>query len=288
MKFKAIDRRTEGDSVLRQCQLAELYILDVFVEICKELGLRYYLDSGTLLGAVRHKGFIPWDDDIDVCMPLTDFKVFLKRAKECLPDNLLLEAPSFFLGRPETFAKLYDRCSFFCEKNTKVQSPCGFYIDIFPIEKFPQTPSWLMKKLSSWGTVARYSFESYLKFNYTSAWSLFVAAGKAFVWHQMCHMMSLIVRFFGLFSRKKWRYCQGLGFVCQLGIEEKDLFPLSMVTFEGKEYSAPHNPEMLLETYYGDWRTLPPPEKRQWHASIICPTQAPNALWARQYRASNA
>lgn len=287
MTFKAIDRRLEGKTLLKQCQLAEQYILDIFVEVCDALGLQYYLDSGTLLGAVRHGGFIPWDDDIDVCMPIKDFKVFLKRANEYLPDNLLLESPKFFLGHPETFAKLRDRSSFFCEKHTNVQSPCGIYIDIFPVEKFPQSPKWLIKKISNWGTVAHCSYDSYLQLDFSSSRSLFVAAVKSFVWHQICHVLTLAVMILGILPTKKWRYCQGIGFVFQLGIEEGDLFPLSKVEFEGRKYFAPHRPEALLESYYGDWRKLPPPEKRQWHASIICPTQAPDAPWARKWEGSD-
>ena len=62
----------------REIQLYELDILYKFVEICKEYNLRYYLSGGTLLGAIRHKGFIPWDDDIDLAMPRKDFLNLVK------------------------------------------------------------------------------------------------------------------------------------------------------------------------------------------------------------------
>lgn len=67
---------------LRKLQLVEIDLLKEFIGICKENNLRYYMLGGTLLGAVRHKGFIPWDDDIDVGMPRKDYKKFLQIVKE--------------------------------------------------------------------------------------------------------------------------------------------------------------------------------------------------------------
>ena len=70
------DNRLEGDTPLRQAQLVMLRMLKIFDAICIKHGLTYWLDGGTLLGAVRHGGFIPWDDDLDVCMPLDDFEKY--------------------------------------------------------------------------------------------------------------------------------------------------------------------------------------------------------------------
>lgn len=75
---------------LKLLQNLELSILKQFVSICETQNLRYYLSEGTLLGAVRHNGFIPWDDDVDVCMPRADYEKFSEIAKSVLPSNLFL------------------------------------------------------------------------------------------------------------------------------------------------------------------------------------------------------
>ena len=67
---------------IRKLQLEELMILDEFIKICEENQLRYYSLGGTLLGSIRHKGFIPWDDDVDVAMPRVDYEKFLKLSKD--------------------------------------------------------------------------------------------------------------------------------------------------------------------------------------------------------------
>lgn len=69
-------------SDIRTLQLEELSILKEFVRVCEEHNLRYYLLGGTLLGAVRHEGFIPWDDDVDVCMPREDMNKLLNMPKD--------------------------------------------------------------------------------------------------------------------------------------------------------------------------------------------------------------
>lgn len=283
MEFKAKDRRLEGDTILRQCQLTELYLLDVFVEICEKYKLTYFLDSGTLLGAVRHKGFIPWDDDLDLCMPRKDYRVFLKVAAKELPDGILL-IPSTACGRTHVHAKLRDCSSFFCEKDTSVENPSGIFIDIFPFERSPKVPCWIGFPLLKTMGIAAGSLVGNLKAPKHSIFGLIKCVVMSVCWFALFNALKIPYVILRLICPTVWRYSPELGScIYHEGFPSEVVFPLSTVEFEGRCYAAPHNVERYLTTVYGDWRTPPPPEKRKWHASIILPAQAPNVWWARPY-----
>lgn len=285
MTYQTKDRRHEGITIQEQCRLVQLYLLDVFSELCERHHLRYFLTGGTLIGAMRHDGFIPWDDDVDIAMPSEDYRKFVKIADRELPDTMLLQTPGRYAGGLEGHAKLRDRCSFFCESNTHVQGPCGIYIDIFPYIKFPVLPHALSLWITKWCYLSWLSAGLNMSLPHRTVFGMLLAATKAMVWKFMYYCLAGV--------------CHGLAFVLptvrhdplatphvSLGpaeIGEDVIFPLSLHLFEGKMYPVPKDPDAVLRQHYGDWRTLPPPEKRQWHASIICPTQAPDAPWAMPY-----
>ena len=103
-------------SDIRAVQMWELDILKTVAKICDENGLRYFAEGGTCLGAVRHKGFIPWDDDIDISMPRKDFDRFRVIARTALPEHLVLL--DFDDNRQITnlFLKIHDKRTTFIEE----------------------------------------------------------------------------------------------------------------------------------------------------------------------------
>ncbi len=122
---------------LEELKLIELDMLKQFISICEFLNLRYYLLGGTLLGAVRHKGFIPWDDDIDVGMPREDYEIFIKKAPEILPNHLFVQTMHSDPGFLMNFCKLRNSDTTFIETAAKT---CyinhGVFIDIFPLDYY--------------------------------------------------------------------------------------------------------------------------------------------------------
>lgn len=124
-------------SLMKRAWAGQLEVLSEIDKICKKHKLRWYADFGTLLGAVRHKGFIPWDDDVDICMPREDYELFTKYAREELPDEMSIltaydEDPYYeFFNRVVNTRRLnYDKT--FLEKYHQCPFPLG--IDVFPID----------------------------------------------------------------------------------------------------------------------------------------------------------
>jgi len=144
------DRRSEGDTILRQCQLVQLRMLHVLDTICRENDITYCLGYGSLLGAIRHDGFIPWDDDLDVWMPEKDYKRFLHIARPYLPNDITLHTPDMTPRIAIRFAKLRDTNSFMLElgQGISVNDPSGIFIDIFPMEICPNMPAPVIKFLA--------------------------------------------------------------------------------------------------------------------------------------------
>lgn len=274
-----------ADSLLRQCQKRELELFDAFRTICEKHNLQYFLYGGTLLGAVRHGGFIPWDDDIDVAMPKKDYLKFLKIAPDELPETMLV-TPNKAFPSVHAFAKLRDRNSFFCEKDTNVRLPAGIYIDIFPYEKIPKLNPRIGRPLAYWCYMAWISSLEHRRLVHFNAFGLFVSGIKVLVWCMICNSLRVTHRILACVCKTLWRCSPEVPlYQYHQGFDDKVMFPLSRVMFEGRECFAPHDVDAYLTQYYGNWRELPPEDKREWHASIICPTQAPDAPWACKYKA---
>ena len=122
-------------TTLRDVQKVQLEILLEFDRICRKHGLKYLLFAGTLLGAVRHKGFIPWDDDIDVCMLRGDYERFLTVCKDELSAELFLQTTDTDREYPLQFAKLRKNNTRFVEKSmSDLKIHHGVFIDIFPLD----------------------------------------------------------------------------------------------------------------------------------------------------------
>ena len=284
MKYNSIaeipDRRLEGETELRKVQLTTLYILDVIDYICSAHGIKYFLAFGTLLGAMRHKGFIPWDDDLDIGMLYDDYVRFLKIAPKVLPPNMLLQTPSTVPGAFEAFAKVRDLSSLAIEPHSSLARPSGIYVDIFPYVKSPRVG----------GTFAHLIIRGM-----SVAWRrsrLHRAADHRFalgvVWSGICSMGWTVLRgllhvvWFAFRCVTSTRYrelSEAGGKYPEVPFSYDDIFPLRDVEFEGGGYPAPQNSELMLEKYYGDWRKLPPESDRNGHHSSIFYPVVPMGFW---------
>lgn len=126
------------EDVLRRLQLTQLEILKVFDSFCREHGLKYSLYAGSLLGAVRHQGFIPWDDDLDVCMPRADYDRFIELWAAHPVDGYILQNKENTPGFTQSFTKLRkDHTTFLQYDWEREQYHTGIFLDVFPVDRIP-------------------------------------------------------------------------------------------------------------------------------------------------------
>lgn len=128
-----------NDVSLKSIQLKILDVLKEFQRVCKKYNLQYYAIGGTCIGAVRHNGFIPWDDDIDVVMPYDDYVRFIEIAEKELENNYSLIGPDNCRHYISSYIKLHNQNTTFIEFNYRKYPDryTGVYIDIFPIFGLP-------------------------------------------------------------------------------------------------------------------------------------------------------
>lgn len=122
---------------IRPLQLRILQILLAVDKICKEHNLRYYIMAGTMLGAVRHKGFIPWDDDLDIGMPREDYDSLMSHSKEWLPEHFEAVCAENDPKYPLPFAKIQDANTTLIER-IHLRYLGGVYLDVFPLDGVPE------------------------------------------------------------------------------------------------------------------------------------------------------
>lgn len=121
-----------------------LNIVKAVDSTCNSHGLRYYIWAGTMIGAVRHKGFIPWDDDLDIAMPRPDYNMLVANAREWLPKPFEMVCAEDDPSYPLPFGKIQDASTTLIER-MHLKYLGGIYIDVFPIDGVPA--GWLARKL---------------------------------------------------------------------------------------------------------------------------------------------
>ena len=255
---------------IAKLRMTLVQILDVFVKICKENGLRYCLCGGTCIGAVRHKGFIPWDDDIDVKMPRADFEKFISITAKDNNSNYFLD---YYITNPS-----YGRCfAKLCKKNTLYIEPNGLrqsiYIDVFAQDKVPG-PEYiansiipkLIHKLDALTTIRR---EGLVGRDFKTSVIYWLTRWMPVKWFFKWET-KLMTRFEKTDAKYYVNYGSRYDLVKET-IPISEFEPYAQKEFEGKMYNVPHNWDLYLSNVYGDYLTLPPIEKRVTHyPQYIC------------------
>lgn len=267
---------------LRDLQLKELEMLKMFSEFCREHHLRYFLLGGTLLGAVRHKGFIPWDDDVDVAMPRKDYNQFLALSGEAFQDPLSVNLYDRTPGYHYTFARINDSRMHVVNHSASLPRREEISIDIIPLDGFPDPGirrSFHKLHLSFWWNLNQIVlYDELVNKTRKRSWTgnLFVNIAGLFKWAGKRMDPTTCLRHINQVL-SKYEYDSDtadiINFLAAIGFSE--IFPRKSFgegaeyTFEGETFTGPVDYDTVCKIIYGDYMTLPPEVDRNWHNTEI-------------------
>lgn len=255
-------------------------ILDVFKEVAlivERHNYKYFAIGGTALGAVRHKGFIPWDDDLDIAMPIEDFDEFIRVAPLELPPNLELVTSSTRKAYTHPFIKVVNNETTLIEKKHFDEGLkdrfTGIWVDIMPLpgmpEKGPELAAYarMYKRCDSLAHKMKYPFPRQAGVSAKAAWAL-------------CSPLRLLLphdyfnkRWLEQMKQHPYREAQHVRFVSARGFERK-VYPKSyfdkgiVVPFESTSIVIPDEYDKYLTRQFGDYLAIPPAEEQVGHDSF--------------------
>ena len=252
-------RKIEDIHELRQIQIG---ILDSVHHFCEAHGLRYFLSSGTLIGAVRHKGYIPWDDDIDIYMLRRDYEQFLKTYRD---EGGVYKAidPQQDSHYYYTFAKVIDQRTLMVEDETEGYE-IGVFMDIFPVDYVTddlQERERIFKEKKLLYKIRRCKISNSNPLQSKLAYFVYKH------WPLSVKQIERSIRKLIVLDEPTRTVCN----MTEAGPKIKGCFPAEDIAssvdieFEGKLYKTMVGYKDYLERTYGDYMTLPPVEQRVTH-----------------------
>ena len=253
---------------IRKMQLRLLDILKEIDIVCRTHGLRYYLAGGTLLGAVRHGGFIPWDDDADIMMPRPDYDQLVRHADEWLPAHYRVRSHASDPDYPFYYAKVEDIRTTIVEGPTRPFTG-GIFVDVFPVDGIPSDISRCMRSVKS--------FKRYCKLLHflhrdpykhgrgpRSWWPL--ALRKLYTRREICERISRRM------SRIPYDESELVGCYSpnyNTFVDRQNVYGRGKgIMFEGIELMGMDDNDAYLRKQYGDYMQIPPENKRYNHAFL--------------------
>ena len=265
-----------GDA-LRRLQEAEFEVLLAIDDVCAKAGISYFLDGGTCLGAVRHGGFIPWDDDVDVGMPYDDYLRFVAEAPGLLPEGYSLHSSLNTQAYAPLWVKVYKDGTRFIDRDAaEAGLEQAIFVDVFPYRQLSARPR-VARRQIRWGTIwQRVSFlrhTAHPKIPPDTPLRSVAVAGCVAAHAVLKRVVPqrTVVRMF----EKVWDVpdpgnrwvdaCYPWRDACAYDT----LFPLGSIEFEGRTFPAPRDPDRFLSDLYGDYRTLPPEHECYPHLPLV-------------------
>ncbi|WP_330009122.1 LicD family protein [Methanobrevibacter sp.] len=256
------------DETLKHLQKVQLMMLKDFIEICEANEINYFAIGGTLLGSIRHEGFIPWDDDIDVLMFREDFEKLNQHMNNKPNDKYRL----INVLNEETYHFTWGR---FNLKNTKIEDwwtsqvnyTVNLYIDIFIMDKIPDNK--IKRFIHRWScfTLNQMVQYSLVKFENESKLKQIIQQG-AYYFLKILPISPMTIKRKCIKTYRKYEndecklYCDFPSVMHMPIYNPNDFLPVKKSKFEDIEVNVPKNYDKILTKLYGDYMQLPPEDKR--------------------------
>jgi lipopolysaccharide cholinephosphotransferase len=268
-----------NDAILHRLQQLELSILDDFMTVCRENGFSWWALCGSGIGALRHQGFIPWDDDIDVGLLRADYDRLNQIFKDRFPDKYVVVNADEFPSFPLSTTRITLKDSLFVEESLRRVKDCplGIFLDVYAFDNVPPDPALAKKQIRTawfWSKLMILSAVPFPVLPFSGVRRKLVHAVTAVVWAVLRLFRVSPGRLFRRLKKAATRYNDRPAAAYAYPADTdpysnyftpEDLFPLRTLPFEGRQVNFPHNLEKHLEYLYGDYMQLPPVEKRKNH-----------------------
>ncbi len=244
-----------------QLRKVQLRLLDILIEVdkvCRKHDIEYWIDYGTLIGAVRHGGFIPWDDDIDISLMHKDYARLRKVLIEELPEQFFFQDTTTDPKAFSHYGRIRDKKSYCYYPYFTKLTEQGLWIDIF---QYDEIPSLRMKRAVDFLYRRTYrEIHHYGDAAYNQTWRRIVNKFFAYLLHPISLIGVTLTRWLGKYNTKgelsKFEGPQRVDY-------KKYIFPLTEISFEGYMFMAPGNYDAHLRNIYGDYMQIPQEEKRE-------------------------
>ena len=260
---------------MREIQKGSLNILFEIDKMCKQLNLRYYLAYGTLIGAVRHHGFIPWDDDIDIMMPRDDYKrligYFMENEKELKP----LELFSYYNNEnyPHMISRISDN-RYILDVDNEKNYGLGLFVDIYPMDGVGNSEEEYTSRknlASKYSSLCFLSTREHFEFGTTKGLKKKIIKIPAYIYAKIRGKKYFLEKLECMSAAKKYDEEQYVGCLVWGTDGVKAVFPREWfessigLEFEGMVFQAPIKYHDVLKRLYGDYMKIPPKEKQIGH-----------------------
>ena len=256
----------EVSAQMKRLWAMELDMVKAFVSVCEKYHLKYWMMGGTLLGAIRHKGFIPWDNDIDLAMPRKDFHVLLEIGPKVFTKPLFFQNPitehsKYFC----TYVKIRNENGTAASRNEyEMGINCGVFIDIFCLDEIPNAKwrqKWYFRQLNEIAKMSRYALGKNLQGGWLNAikhaiqnmvYSAYHKPNSAYLF---CFYQKKAGKYSG--TKKKSIAHHAFGYHPNFVWKKSDWEEIITMPFEDLKLSAPKGYDAILKQQYGEYMKLP-------------------------------